>query len=327
MNLKKRIAFATCLLLASLTGQSHADMIHTDFDLQIGYRHDRIQTDVNLYDPVGVLVATDNIDTNHISSYVIAIKDRWWWCDFYLKAEGDFAWVRCGHYKEDFTDLVDLTETSQTKSDIHHGTMRDFSAGFGYLFPLYQCVDRPLCSWDYCGCTLNHPIHGFSIGPVAGWSYHFQKFQLEDPLTDGVPDEVLNDLRYVNSWEGPWIGVETVFSLWRFYVNAGYEYHWPKWRASWRLDGPDILGGPFSDKRESCSGQGQVGYIDIKYTFCRYWEAGVGFRIQSWKARNGHLDPRNGTLEDLGFSDTEVDRVKSAKWFSYAITADIGAYF
>lgn len=326
MNLKKRIAFATYFLVTFFTNSLCANYVHTDFDLQIGYRQDKIQTLVNIYDPPGTLVASDFIDAHDMSSWQIAIKDRWWWCDFYVKAEGAYAWERCGKYKETFNDFVDLIEI-ETRADTHHGRFRDFSAGAGYMFPLYQCIDRPLNSWDYCGNTLIHPIHGFSIGPVAGWSYHFQKFHLEDPITDGFPDEILDNLRYVNQWEGPWIGVEAFFNLWRFYISAGYEYHWPKWRASWRLDGPDVFGEAFSDKRESCHGQGQVGFLDIKYTFCTYWEVGAAFRIQSWEAKNGHLDPRSGDFIDVGFSDTEVDRVKSAKWKSYSISFDIGAYF
>lgn len=326
MNLKKRIAFASCFLLTVFVGQTYADYVHTDFDLQIGYRQDRIQTFINVFDPPGNLIASDYINAHDISSYQIAIKDRWWWCDFYIKAEGDYAWTRCGKYDETFTDFVAGSE-SRTKSDIHHSRFRDFSAGAGYLFPLWQCVDRPLNSWDYCGTSLSHPIHGFAIGPVAGWSYHFQRFFLENPITDGLPDEVVDNLRYVNQWEGPWIGVEAVFNLWRFYINAGYEYHWAKWNASWTLDGPDVLGQAFSDRRESCHGQGQLGYIDVKYTFCTYWEAGVGFRIQNWEAKNGRVNPRNGTFEEIGLSDTEIARVKFAKWYSYAISFDIGAYF
>lgn len=326
MRLKTYLSTLTYGVLTYLSMSTLQAEFAGEINLTNGYRCDKITADVHAFDPPGTLFLTDDLKVKNLSSYQIGLKGRALYCSWLARAEGDYAWTGHGKYHEDSAGFPGDFALATSTAHVHKGNMADFTVGGGYLFNLGQFTGMCGCD-NSCGCDnyCNSDTY-FGIGPVAGWSYSRQQIKLKDAVTNGLPDPVLDDLKYTNRWQGPWLGVDLSFKTCQFTINAGYEYHWADWHASWRLDGPDVLGVAFSDRRHSKHAQGQVGYIDGRWNVWCNWTIGIGLKYQNWRVNKGRVEPLAGSFPAVGLSPTEVDRVK-ATWQSFAATFDIGYSF
>lgn len=284
----------------------------TTFDIVGGYRDDRITTKIIAHSEPGVILLKDKLKAKSVTMYQAGAKGQIGLCDYwFLKAYGYYSWGNHGRYhdKQTFPDLT----TSESEANIHQSRARDFQIGGGYLYPVDGC-------W---GC--------WGLGPVGGWAYNDQRIKINHATTDGFPDPLLDGLRYTTRWSGPWLGVDAVYRCCDFLVYGGFEYHWAYWHGSWDLDGPDVPGVVFSDRRRCRLGHGYVLYLDAEWEFCAGWHVGAGLKWQTWEARNGREHPKVGDFEDfgeaLGLTSTEFDKVKNTRWMSLQATAVVGYGF
>lgn len=290
-------------LISSSFNAVNADVALGYLDVTNGYRQDKISVLVEVFDRK-TLAGIDEIKVKNMQLYQLGLEGKWVFCNVFLRLEGNYGWSNYGKYRE-FSGASG-TELSKTEAKIHKGRTKDFNVGVGYLFPFSYCSP----AWE-----------GFFVGPQAGWSYDNQHFKTSHTKTDEVFDPILNDLRYSNRWQGPWVGVDAVFQVCQFDFNVGYEYHFAHWHATWKLAGPDVPAA-FSDRRSSYHAHGQVVYLDGRWNWCSCWNVGLGFKLQKWKAIHGCISP----LKGAGDLSTQ-DKVKQAKWCSFAATFDIGYTF
>ncbi len=284
----------------------------TFFDVSGGYRFDRITCRVNSYFEPGDFESSDKLKCKSVALYTVGAKAQIALCDYwYLKGYGSYGWGNSGSYYEK-VKTPGLSSVC-SKADLHDNRARDYQVGFGYIYPVDGC-------W---GC--------WGLGPVWGWFYHDQRVKLKNARTDGFPDPVLDGLIYKNRWSGPWLGIDAVYRHCNFLVMGGFEYHWAWWHASWNLDGHDIPNVAFSDRRRSHRAHGCVLYLDGKWEFYTCWHVGVGLKWQFFEARSGRLQPRAGDFDEvgeyLGLSNTQKEKIQSARWQSVSATLDIGYGF
>jgi hypothetical protein len=279
-----------------------------DIEVSAGYRLDQLKSNVNIFSAPGVFEGSDNLKVRNLSIYEIGAKGRVTFFDFYLRGFGYWGWGNNGHYSERVSDASE-TLVSLSKARVHSSRSQDTLGGIGYLF-------------NFCDCCNNE----WGLGPVVGWSYAYQRVKLKNGRTNDIPDRTFDGLVYKNRWSGPWIGVDFTFQHCHFRFNAGYEYHWAHWHADWELNGPNVTPVAFSDSRNSKHAYGNVLYFDGFWNFAGNWELGLGFRLQEWRARKGHLKPKAG-LAAVGLPPTEVDRVKLSTWCSGEVTIDLGYTF
>lgn len=294
----------TGLLLAATAFVNNLYGVNGYFELTNGYRTDWISTKIDSFDPEDTLISTDELKAKDLNMYQVGLKARYALCGFTVRADGDLGWSDNGEYTEVFG--VPGGPHSHLKANIHNVRVKDFTVGGGYMLSFFNVV---------------------AVGPVGGWSDNYQHFKIKNPKIDGVFDPVTDGLTYTMQWRGPWIGVDAQFNLCNLSFDAGYEFHWAKWHASWQLKGPDVPGSAFSDRRKSNQAIGNVVYLNGRWNFCHCWNVGFGLKYQDWTVSKGREKPAAGSFSAVGLSDSEVDKVKKACWNSFAITFDLGASF
>lgn len=280
-----------------------------------GYRRDDLSSVVDFFTPRDAsLLGIDHLKTNNISTYQLGLKGKWIFCDLLLYLEGAVGWSGSGRYHETLT--LKRIE-SLMHAGIGHGSTTDFMAGTGYRFNLWGCLQ---------------------VGPTVGWSYNYQRYSVKDIERNEKRDRRLDELKCSNRWQGPWIGLDAAFNTCLFDVEASYEYHWAHWNSNVRLGDDDRTQSSdenpvkanhrmegFSDRRHSNHARGHVFYVDAFWKFCFGWNMGIGVKFQQWKATNGH-ERSEGEFFGIKFRQ-EKGKVKSAKWYSYAVTYNIGYVF
>lgn len=318
MKLIKKISqmLAIATLILSTTPSAHAgyfcqcwpgDMFGWGYlDITNGYRRDKITCDINSFADDGTPSGTNSLKLSDIQLYQLGLQGKWTICNFLVYAEADWGCGNTGNYHEFSTAPGE--EDIDSKGLLHDCMVGDFNIGTGYLFWIT----------DYWNCGWGE----FAAGPTAGWSYHHQRVKTKKVETNNVPNFVLDDLKYRQNWQGPWVGADLVFEYYRFCLNAGYEYHWAHWHAAFDLDGPDVIGVAFSDRRKSTNATANVVYLDIMWNYCYYWNIGVGAKYQQWKSNGGIEYPAHDNFILLG-----TDKVKQSEWTSYDITFNIGYTF
>lgn len=304
-NKKIRLILSSTLLLLFSSVAANDKCYEAFADISLITRVDEDSCTIKSYDPPGTLISTDSLKCDSVWITEIGFYGRLIYQDAWLvKAFGNFGSVNSGDYKETVT--TPLGGKSVIKADINNGSTRDMSIAVGYLH------------------TFNK---NFTIGPLVGWSYDYQRLKLKHAKTDGVKDPTLNGLNYTNRWRSPWIGFETIFPIFCISTNIGYEYHFANWHADWTLKGPDSVGGAFSDRRHAKNGYGQLVYIDTCYEIFDSWHVGIELRYQYWKATDGREVPRAGSFAAIGLNDTEVDKIPKATWQSFQLFFNLGCFF
>jgi len=298
-----------CLIIfisaVSVGNQSYAGnwFWDTDHALTAGYRRDTITTDIKALDSSGETITTDDLEGNSIDIVDFGAQGSVTLCNTLLiKGLAEFGWIKDGTYKD-----VNASTTIQTsKGKICERVTRDYSLAAGYCFTCIPFI---------------------RVAPLLGYAYNFQEIEMKYVATNGVFNSNLSDLRYHMSWEGPWIGFDTKFQALCFRLNFGYEYHWSQWRAKWLLEGDDVDGVVFSDKRKANDAYGHVAFIEGSYSPFRCWSLGLGFKYQYWEAPNGSVKPTGGSFSSVGFSSIDKGKVRKATWESYQAKLMIGCSF
>lgn len=297
----------------SLSAYDNSWLLNTDLYLANGYRQDCISTLICSHNSHDNITACNDLQARNISLYQLGFKCKWALCQYFFRLEADYGWSNQGKYRE----AIGIPGGSSTdiQGGLHSGISRDCIFGGGYQYCFGDC----LC-----------------IGPVVGWSYqHLQfasnhtKFFNESSSSSGSDSSGFSDnssfplyhhFRYINRWQGPWLGLDATFRIFRLTVNTGYEYHWAHWHASFGSHNSDPLGQSYSNKLRSNQAYGQVVYLYSRWNFCSYWYAGIGLKAQDWRVPKGH-----GKLDGVSFH--KVDKVKHVNWHSFAISFDIGSSF
>lgn len=302
--MKKFLIMLCGIILPALTHAWGPELCNADIAITTGYRSDSISTTIRAFDPPEDLIVIDDLKGSGIDIFEVGIKGRVLLLEsLFARGHANYGWVLNGR----FTDLSSLPDvfSATTKAPIDSGHTKDYSIGAGFQF-------------SFLGC--------FKIGPVAGYSYNFQKIKLGKAKTEGERNPVLDRLTYDMCWEGPWLGAEAQFCLKFLQLIVGYEYHLSNWHANFTLDGPDVFGGSYSDKRKSNHAHGNVVFLEGNCAWgC--WTIGVGVKYQEWTAENGREVPRAGSFSAVGLNDTEVDKVPHATWRSTQIYASVGYLF
>jgi hypothetical protein len=309
MNIKKIIytSWLSFFLLYAAQAQALFN-VNASIDVMGGYREDKITTLIEAFDPPGVFFGSDEVEGHAIQIGEIGVKGRVSICQWLIKGFMKEGKVYKGHYNEIGEDTAGYGTTS---ADINKGRTQDFSLGVGYLCSAYRLP------W----------ISSLQFGLEGGWSYHSQDFSIKDVFMDGYPDSVLDGLRYKTRWQGPWLGLEAYLSVLCFTVDAGYEYHWAHWHGNWLLEGSDVFGGAYSDRRWAHNSQGNVVFVDVSFSPFFFLEVGVEFRYQYWKGKSGRERPKAGKFSTVGLNNSEVDKIPHTTWESYSVLLYLGCGF
>lgn len=295
------------------------------FDVYAGYRTDEISTLIRSSDPPQTPIRRNRLRAKHIRVRDLGVEGR---LSIYRSGFGRVYYntgvVNSGRYKDKTRTLATGVETT-VEADIHKGNMKDCSVGIGYMFPVFSCF----------GIS-----NKYGVAPLIGWSRNHQKIKMRNattitksPFVKPVPPPVpspaptFDGLVYSTVWNGPWIGVEAFFPIYCLDVNLAYELHFPKWHATWKLKGRDVLGGPFSDVRHAHSSYGSKTSANLIYSLyeCFYVKTELIFRY--WKAKKGREKPIAGTFSAVGLKDSQVDRVKETLWKSFEVQIALGIQY
>lgn len=311
MNIKANLHFALYLMILYLSlGSICAEQL--DLDISNGYRQDSLSGFIRTFNPppstnteenaVGSLISKEHFKVEDIGLYQLGVKGKWTPWGWLARVEGDYGWGNCGKFHE----VVKRTSTvSTTVASLHKARTKDLSLGAGYLFSL-----------PFIGC--------FSFGPVVGWSYHYQYFRTDHPITNDVPSTVFTNLKYGNRWMGPWLGFEAAFRLFGVALHAGYAYHWVDWKGKWKLASANIIRHAVSERYNS---YGNVIYCEGRWNFYSCFNVGVSARYQEWKTQHGNNDPQPSTTTIINILDLEVIKVKQVLWHSFSVMFDAGFTF
>ena len=303
-----RILFLTAALLF---GTLQAKLIDLDIDLSAGVRHDKLSAEIKTYNPPpanstltkGSLISTDDFKTSEITLYQIGLKSRWRPCNWIAYFEGSYAFSNNGRFCEEIIPAPGvLGRRSRVQATFHDGRARDLTLGAGYLFPI--------CRW-------------VSIGPLFGWSYHYQRFHTKNPLLNHTPSPVTH-VRYINRWQGPWAGLDLALSLLCFDFHAGYAYTWGDWYATWLLTAVNTERRAYADRPRA---PGHTLYIDGQFNIWPCFNIAVGLKYYHYRIHHGVPNPKAITTTTINPLDLLEARVPHAKWEAIVATFDIGFSF
>lgn len=333
MTLRKNLAIALSLVSLYLPLNQVHGYLTTDLEVTNGYRQDRISSVINTYDSSRVYKGSDSLKVKEFNLYQVGLRNRWNLSNFILRVDADYGWSDHAKYREVKTPSG--LSSARTHASIKEGVVKDLGGGGGYLFSLNYWRKAPPQHPYLIRNRMQSPVWDFLMGPMGGFSYHEQYFKTRHTHTNGVFDSVLNGLSYRNKWWGPWVGADVRFTLYNFIFNAGYEYHWSSWRASWKLRQDHLLAGLASDRRRTNKGHGNTAYANFFWNLPTQWATnhvnwhmGFGFKYQDIKATDGYA---RAHADHTSFSNSNEEsvgqRVRRATWRSYTVTYDVGASF
>lgn len=220
-------------------------------------------------------------------------------CEHYLlRADFDFGWfTKKGSQR--YIANGGVGEDYNFKST-PRGNVYNISGGVGYQF-----------NFD---CTR------ISFAPLAGYSYHQQRFKSReyDNLSNPLIPIVLAHNDYKFRWSGPWVGFALSYqATCALQVYFDYYYHWARFKGTVKENFQFTPWFPTHLKSNRAYGnEFKVGTI---YTFCDFWYIGIKFDYKQFCGHKG-----KGTQETSPFTDYAL---RSLNWNSSTITLDIGYTF
>lgn len=291
------------------------------FDIGGGYRYDRLTTKTKAFGtPVLQFLAgerdqdkflfKDKIKAKRMDIYVLQANAQVRFCDYWFaRGYASYGWMTDGRYHEERKNRFLIKRNS--RSDIHDSRTRDWSAGFGYLYP----------GDGWWGC--------WGFGPVIGWSYDDQLLKMGTFTTDGFEDPILRNLQYRSRWSGPWAGFDFVYKphCYPVKLSSSLEYHWATWHGERRLDHSDIPFVIYTDRRKSNNANGLLFTADGQWNFWCNWHMSLACRILFYHSDGGRVKPKHGSFKQLGFPYIEKIKLKNTRWYSDTYTFNIGYDF
>lgn len=283
--------------------------LYTDFNM--GYRRDHLCWSIQGYkgnpNKLSELTFRD-LDIFQIGFDFQALTYN----NIYVRANIDYGWILSGQVQDsDYAGSNRTKEFSRSLSKCNDDNVFDFTIGLGYLF-------------DICDT-------GFTIAPLAGYSYNRQNLRFREGQTIinvFFPDEIgpfegLNST-YQAGWNTGWLGVDLGYPVaCNFWLFANYEYHLGtyKARANWNLR--DDFAGDFIHKANTYNGN--VLNAGVEYLLCDSWTVGLAGCYQFWKTQIG-TDVTRVITEDYGIVPLQT-KLNPVEWRSYSIAIDVGYVF
>lgn len=287
------------LLLSTATLKG--DVLGADFEVDAGYRQDKIETSINAYNPSGRKIAEDKLKIPKTVIYQVGAKARLSFIGLVAKAEIDYGKVQKGHYTETF-GLSHNIHTSH-HGNIHSGWTQDLNLAGGYLL-----FCNPLFQW----------------GPMAGYSRNEQTYKFGKGKYHGS-GPVSKNFKYTAKWQGPWLGGDFLCRLACVTVSGGYEYHWADWKASQEIAHHEVES-IASKSNKTKNARGQVYYAKADWNFSDCFSIGANFKWQQWSAHHGKESSRFGKLAPRMLRRIK-DKVKQASWDSWTAGIDLSCHF
>jgi hypothetical protein len=275
-------------------------------DLFSGYRNDKITSSIETEDAASILVESDELSVDQIRIVEIGLRADLTLFDCWsLGGYGSTGWVQGGSYVETLEGSVEPFFQRNTAS-LTKSSCQDASIHIGYCYPVTSCL---------------------GIGILGGWSWDVLRIKLHQAEENGLPNPVLNGLKYKITWEGPWVGCESFYELGLARLHVVYEWHQPNWTAHWLLEKGPVNTNAFSDTRRGKDGQGQVVFIDLFYPLTCYCQMGLKIQYQYWLVRNGRPEPQIELFQDLVLVPGQVSRVRRATWSSASAQLELSCHF
>lgn len=215
---------------------------------------------------------------------------------FLLKADFDYGWFTNSGNQRIFGN-GGIGESVNIKSR-PRGNAYDLSGGLGYQF--------------------NFDCARIAFAPLAGYSYHQQRFKSRTYRNELNPiaDNSLAHNDYKFRWSGPWVGFAAAYqATCQLQLYVDYYYHWARFRGTVK---EHFVLGQLPNHLRSNRAYGNQFTVGGVYTFCDYWYVGVKY---DYKQFCGHKGSSN--VE----SDDERSALRSLDWKSSRVTLDIGYAF
>lgn len=168
-------------------------------------------------------------------------------------------------------------------------------------------------SLGYCPCFWSL----FRLGPIGGWSYHSLTFNMPHVPMSFRQQSGEHSIRFKNHWQGPWVGVSGSTLLWAVSLYAEYEYHWPRWHATWMPVNGDVFATVFTDERKGTKGKGQVARFGATIPVYCSWSLGLEGKYQRWQVTKGSVKPRAGSFAAIGVPTIAYENLVEAHWQSW----------
>lgn len=309
MCLKKNLTVILSWTLFNLLFMSHAQAFfnwNASLDLIGGYRQDEIETLIKNPDCSHDYFTENNLKIKPLHILEIGLKGEISICNYLIKGFTSKGRIYSGKYIE--KTFNSLRDKDFSKSNFYAGHTQDYSIGIGYLYPIFKC---------FCFSSLK-------IGPVAGWSYHLQCNKIDNINSNSFSNYILDNLKYKTIWQGPWLGIETYFSLLCITMKAGYEYHWSHWQA-------EKLGDEANYKVHLVQGRtkygyGNVAFLDASISPFLCTQIGIELKYQYWKAKEGK-EKFQANKFNKDRSLLASNKIPYAKWESVGIQLYLGCAF
>lgn len=264
------------------------------FDVGGGYRNDTLKWKVFPASNPGREVEEKWKD---ISIGVVEANAQFLACEHYLlKVDFDYGWFSRSGSKR-YSANGGLGQSIDYKSK-PRGNVYDLSGGLGYQFNLES--------------------YRISFAPLAGYSYHQQRFKNGKHKDELSPfgDDLLAHNDYKFRWSGPWAGFAMAYqATCELQLYVDYYYHWARFRGTVK---EHLLLGGFSNHLKSNRAHGNEVTVGGTYTFCDDWFVGLKFDYKQFCGKKGKLH-----AEAIQCTSA----MRRLDWQSSTVTLDIGYTF
>lgn len=171
------------------------------------------------------------------------------------------------------------------------------------------------------GYQFNWCCYRYSLAPIAGYGYYFQKFvshKYHNELGDTPPIHAHNTYR--QHWSGPLLGLIVQYQItceWQ--VSFMYAYHWVKFHSKVRENfpgGPIPPVGSLTGTQRTHWGHGNEFKVSTSYEFMRDWIFNINFDYKCFEGNKGK------------FSNHEFHSpLRSVEWVSWNVGGEVGYVF
>lgn len=307
--IKKLILALACMVIAAQalandccysTGSTDCfgfDSVLT-FDIGGGYRTDKIHWKTL---PVTAPGTALKEQWNNLNMGVVETNTQFLACEHYLFTfDFDYAWFNQGGKQR--------TELFNFNTGLLQERLKAQTNGRAYN------IDGAL------GYQFNWCCYRYSLVPLVGYSYHFQKLKNHkyiNELSPGTERFVRNNYKY--RWRGPTIGFSTAFQIdcfWQVFFN--YTFHWLRYRGK-VVDAFVVGSHPGHQKSNNCHGNEFT--LGTTYEFCPDWLFTIRVNYKNFLGNKGHFETQS-TPHVKEFSP-----LRKLHWESLTATADVGYVF
>lgn len=329
--------FKLCFLSLLTLFFNHLSAIELFSNLQIegGYRHDEYRTKyTNYFDNFAFLkdvVQIKNLDIGTFGASGRLYAPHHDDCfpgplsNFYIGGFAQLGWGARETMRREVSVPFDIIQDF-ARAKMNWARTYDYQVGLGYVFDL-ACWFNPCSTFDWVAMGL-----GFS----GGYSYDRQDIKFRNGTSElnifnaGItldPDPLYNGLKYSQSWQGPWVGVELIYTKRDWTFVGGYEYHFKnRYLLTW--DVPDNLFAQledYSDRRKGNQGHANVAYFSMYDRLCDGFIIGITVKYQNWDSGHYHRKPKSGTFAD--HLDPTTKSTGHTVWRALGVTGNFGYSF